>query len=294
MHRLFEAYPEDFAATTDSSSAVRAFKDGRLISPLGVEGLHQIGNSAANLRAFYNLGARYVTLNHNCPNAYSDAALWEHPFRKAPRYWGGVSPAGRDMVYEMNRLGMIVDLSHTSEDTQLDVLGGGRSGWAGSQAPVIYSHSSAHALCPHPRNVKDNVLKLVKERKSLVMVNFAPDFVSCVDVGNDNGVPDFYPANSTLEHVVNHIVHIGNLIGYDHVGLGSDFDGIGSTPRGLDDVSKYPALVEEMLRRNISEKDAAKVVGGNILRVWKAVEDVAAKMQAASAPILEDDLPRMY
>jgi membrane dipeptidase len=290
IQRLQQLYPEEFAVTPDSTSAVRAFKEGRLISPLGVEGLHQIGNSASVLRQYYALGVRYATLNHNCPTRYSDAALWEGPMRKAPRYWGGVSDAGRDLVHEMNRLGMIVDLSHTSEDTMVDVLGGAKDGWQGSRAPIVFSHSSTHALCPHPRNVKDHVLQLVKKRDSLVMVNFAPDFVSCVDVGNDNGIPDYYPANSTLGHVVDHIVHIGELIGYDYVGLGSDFDGIDDGPRGLEDVSKFPALVEEMLRRGVSDQDAAKVVGGNILRVWKAVEDVAEEMQAAGAPVLEDDV----
>jgi membrane dipeptidase len=289
MQRLQQLFPSDFAVTTSSAAAVRAFKEGRLISPLGVEGLHQIGNSAATLRQFYALGARYVTLNHNCPNKYSDAALWERPFRKAPPYWGGVSVAGRDMVHEMNRLGMLVDLSHTSDDTQIDVLGGGKR-WTGSRAPVIFSHSSAYALCPHPRNVKDHVLQLVRKRDSLVMVNFAPDFVSCVESGNENGLPSYYPGNSTLEHVVDHIMHIGELIGYDHVGIGSDFDGINSTPRGLEDVSKFPKLIEELLRRGVSDQDAAKVAGGNILRVWKAAEDVAAEMQAANAPILEDDV----
>lgn len=201
----------------------------------------------------------------------------------------------------MNRIGMMVDLSHTSVDTMRDVLGGGSSKkgddddgevWHGSKAPVIFSHSSAYSVCPHPRNVPDDVLQLVKERRSLVMVNFAPDFVSCVaNPDNENGMPDFYPANSTLSHVVTHILHIGNLIGFDHVGLGSDFDGIQSTPKGLEDVSRYPDLVAEMLRRGVSDGDVAKVVGGNILRVWKEVEDVAAKLQKDGEPVLEDDLP---
>jgi membrane dipeptidase len=122
-------------------------------------------------------------------------------------------------------------------------------------------------------------------------VNFSPDFVSCVDAGNENGIPDFFPENNTLAHVVDHITYIGDLIGYDFVGLGSDFDGIQSTPRGLDDVSKYPDLIAELLRRGVSDKDAAKIAGGNILRVWKAVEHVAAKLQAAGEPVMEDDLP---
>lgn len=194
----------------------------------------------------------------------------------------------------MNRIGMIVDLSHTSVDTMRDILGGGRDGWQGSQAPVIFSHSSAYSLCPHPRNVPDDVLELVRERNSLVMVNFAPAFVSCVDAGRDDGLPDFYPPNSTLSHVVDHILHIGNLVGFDHVGVGSDFDGIADVPKGLEDVSKYPALVAELLERGVSDEDAAKVVGGNIIRVWKDVEAVASGLQKANEPVLEDDLPRLF
>ncbi|KAI1319882.1 dipeptidase [Xylariaceae sp. FL0255] len=295
--RLQAAYPSHFSGVPlDSESARKAFKQGKLISPMGIEGLHQIGNSVANLRRFHALGVRYATLTHNCGNKFADAALWENPFRKAPACWGGVSPEGRDLINEMNRIGMIVDLSHTSVDTMVDVLGGTEEekGWSGSKAPIMFSHSSAFAVCPHPRNVPDHVLKLVKERNSVVMVNFAPDFVSCVDANNPNGVPDFYPPNSTLSHVVDHITYIGDLIGYDHVGLGSDFDGIGSVPNGLDDVSKYPDLVAELLRRGVSDEDAAKVVGENILRVWADVEKVAEKMQAAGEPVLEDDLAGLW
>ncbi|KAI1115844.1 dipeptidase [Nemania sp. NC0429] len=293
--RLQAAYPDSFSGIVDSGSARAAFAQGKLISPLGVEGLHQIGNSAANLRRFHALGVRYATLTHNCGNVFADAALWESPFRKAPAFWGGVSPRGRRLIAEMNRIGMIVDLSHVSVDTMVDVLGGREDGeWAGSKAPIMFSHSSAYALCPHPRNVPDHVLELVKKRNSVVMINFAPDFVSCVDNNNPNGVPDFYPPNSTLSHVADHVTYIGDLIGYDHVGLGSDFDGIQSTPEGLGDVSKYPDLVAELLRRGVSDADAAKVVGANILRVWADVEKVAAKLQSQGAPVMEDDLRGIF
>jgi membrane dipeptidase len=193
----------------------------------------------------------------------------------------------------MNRLGMIVDLAHVSQDTMRDVLGASKE-WAGSAAPVIYSHSSAYALCPHPRNVPDNILQLVKERNSVVMVNFSPDFVSCVaNSSNPHGIPDFYPQNSTLKHVAKHIIHIGDLIGYSHVGLGSDFDGIPSTPKGLDDVSKFPELIAELLRQGVSDEDAKKVVGENILRVWRDVDAVAEKMQKAGVKPVEDKLPKL-
>jgi membrane dipeptidase len=192
---------------------------------------------------------------------------------------------------------MIVDLAHTSVDTMLDVLGAGkhREGWEGSRAPVIFSHSSAYALCPHPRNVPDEVLDLVKAKRGLVMVNFSPDFVSCVEAPDrEDGLPDFYPKNATLQQVVRHVMYIGERIGYEHVGFGSDFDGIERTPEGLEDVSKYPDLVAELLRQGVSDSDAAKVVGGNILRVWREVEAVAEEMQKAGEPVLEDDLPGLF
>ncbi|PTD10028.1 putative dipeptidase [Fusarium culmorum] len=292
MTRLQAAYPSHFSEKVDSSNAFEAFKKGQLISPFGIEGLHQIGNKAANLRKFYELGVRYATLTHNCHNKFADAAVLENPTRKAEPLWGGVSPLGRKLVHEMNRIGMIVDLSHVSEDTMLDVLGGGKD-WSGSEAPIIFSHSSAYSVCPHPRNVKDNVLQLVKERNSIVMVNIAPDFISCVDTGTENGIPEFYPQNSTLAHAAQHILYIGNLIGYDHVGIGTDFDGIPSVPKGLEDVTKYPDLIAELLRQGVSNVDAAKVVGGNLLRVWKDVDTVAARLQVKGELPLEDDLPKM-
>ncbi len=205
--------------------------------------------------------------------------------------WGGVSRAGRTLIREMNRLGMLVDLAHVSQATMRDVLGGSEEekGWAGSVAPPIFSHSSAYALCPHARNVPDDVLQLVKKRNSLVMVNFGPDFISCVPGNSSSGLPDPHPANATLAQVVRHIMHIGELIGYEHVGIGTDYDGIESTPRGLEDVSKFPELVVEMLRRGISDGDAAKVVGRNLLRVWREVDEVAEKLRGQMEPV-EDQL----
>jgi membrane dipeptidase len=296
LSRLQAAYPSHFSTPPNGTTALDAFKAGQLISPIAIEGLHQIGNKISNLRLYHSLGVRYATLTHNCHNIYADAAITENSNGGAGRstpHWGGVSPAGKELIKEMNRLGMIVDLAHVSVDTMRDVLGGSDS-WSGSTAPIIFSHSSAYALCPHPRNVPDDILKLVKKRNSVVMVNFSPDFVSCVaNPDNENGMPDFYPPNSTLSHVVKHIKHIGELIGYEHVGLGSDFDGIPSTPEGLDDVSKFPDLVKEMLKQGISDKDAGKVVGGNVLRVWQDVDEVAAKMQAQGVKPLEDKLPSL-
>ncbi len=214
--------------------------------------------------------------------------------------WGGVSPEGRKLVREMNRLGMIVDLAHTSVDTMVDVLGAGKregegGAWEGSRAPVIFSHSSAFGVCPHPRNVPDEVLDLVGGKGGLVMVNFNPEFVSCVAAPDrEDGLPEFYPKNATLHQVVRHVLYIGERIGFEHVGLGSDFDGIEDVPEGLEDVSKFPDLVGELLRQGVSDEDAAKVVGGNILRVWREVEAVAEEMQKAGEPVLEDELARLF
>lgn len=177
-----------------------------------------------------------------------------------------------------------------SEDTMVDVLGGSDD-WAGSKAPIMYSHSSAWSICPHPRNVKDHVLELVKSTNSVVLVNINGDFISCVDNGNENGLPDYVPQNATLDQVVKHIMHIGNLIGFDHVGIGTDFDGIEAVPEGLEDVSKYPNVIAELLRQGVSDADAAKIAGLNVIRVWKDVDAVAAQMQADGAPIMEDNVP---
>jgi membrane dipeptidase len=295
--RLLAAYPEQFSPTPSSSLALPAFAQGRLISPLGIEGLHQIGNSLATLRSYYVLGVRYATLTHNCHNRYADAALTNtgpnNSIVSSKPLHGGLSEAGVALIKEMNRIGMIVDLSHVSHDTMLDSMGGNTAKFpGGSIAPVIFSHSSSYALCAHPRNVPDSILPLVRATNSLVMVNFNPEFISCTPASPDSttGIPDFYPANSTLQHVVAHIKHIGDLIGFSHVGLGSDFDGIPGTPRGLEDVSRFPALVAEMLRQGISDDDAGRVVGGNLLRVWRDVEAVAERLQRDGQRPMEDDL----
>lgn len=293
VRRLIASYPDVFApSSANSSAAVAAFTaSGKLISPIGIEGLHQIGNSYSNLRLFESLGARYATLTHNCHNRYADAALVTDSSGNviaAPPLWGGVSEEGRKLIQEMNRIGMLVDISHVSRDTMLDVLGGRPEKWKGSAAPVMFSHSSAYALCPHPRNVPDDVLKLVKDTNSIVMVNFEPDFVSCVASNTTSGIPDFYPQNSTIRQVARHITHIGGLIGYEHVGIGSDFDGIFDTPKGLDDVSKYPELVAELLELGVTDEEAAKLVGRNILRVWGEAEKTSQKLQAAGILPAED------
>ena len=278
MSRVQQAYPKVFSSPPNGTTAMSAFREGKIISPLGIEGLHSIGNSLAHLRIFYELGVSYATLTHNCHNRYADAAILELPgggIKKSDPLWHGVSEEGQRLVFEMNRLGMIVDLAHVSTETMRDVLGAGKSEWIGSRAPVIYSHSSAYAICPHPRN-------------SLVMVNFSPDFISCTASDRANGIPDVDTVHATLERVADHIMYIGNLIGFEHVGIGSDFDGIPTVPQGLEDVSRFPHLIMELLKRGVSDKDASKVAGGNLLRVWKKVDEVAFEMQAEGALPAED------
>jgi membrane dipeptidase len=301
FQRLSDRYPEYFTLSRSAKEAEHAFANGKLISPLAIEGLHQIGNSLSTLRLYHSLGVRYATLTWNCHNKYADAAVVELDGKSVASkpFHGGVSSAGRQLILEMNRLGMLVDLSHVSVDTMRDVLGGGRNSsnsssdpkketWKGSISPPIFSHSSAKALCPHPRNVPDDILHLVKARNGLVMVNFSPDFISCVDVGDASGLPQYVDANNTLAQVVRHITYIGELIGYSHVGIGTDYDGIETTPRGLEDVSKFPELVEALLEAGVGAGDVAKVVGRNLLRVWHEVDRVAGELQGRMSPVEEE------
>lgn len=265
-----------------------------------------LGDSFAKLRDYHARGVRYATLTHNCHNIYADSAMTDTPngtVQATPK-WGGVSAIGQKLVLEMNRLGILVDLSHTSADTMRSVLGGqsDRNGnvtngttprWEGSVAPPIFSHSSAFGLCPHPRNVPDDVLYLVKARGGIVMVTFWADFISCRwpdGVPVEGQLPESYPPNVTIAQVVRHMRYIGDLIGYDHVGIGSDFDGTPFALMGLDDVSKFPNLVMEMLRQGIEDDDVRKIVGGNLLRVWKVVDSVATAMQVDGTLPAEDDL----
>ncbi|KAL8972095.1 MAG: hypothetical protein Q9183_000728 [Haloplaca sp. 2 TL-2023] len=298
IRRLTSRYSDVFSSVDlNSSTAAEAFyRRRKLISPIGIEGLHQIANSFSNLRLFYALGARYITLTHNCHNAYADAALVTNAtgqtVASTPR-WGGVSEAGFQVVNEMNRIGMLVDLSHVSKNTMLDVLGGRPEKWAGSKAPIIFSHSSAYALCPHPRNVPDDVLELVKRTNSLVMVNIAPDFISCVPSNSTSGLPQLYPPNATLHQVARHIKYIGDLIGYDHVGIGTDFDGIETTPTGMEDVSKFPDLVSELLQIEVADDDIVRLTGRNLLRVWNDADRVASEIQAAGELPAQDPVKEL-
>ncbi|RMD43922.1 hypothetical protein DV735_g1193, partial [Chaetothyriales sp. CBS 134920] len=281
LRRLQAQYPSKFtAATSPLSVALDRFHASRsLISPISIEGLHQLPQSAplSTLRLYHSLGVRAATLTWNCHNRFADAALITSGGKTvvAPYHRGGLTSDGRRVIHELNRLGILIDLSHTSYWTQQAVLS-----HSTSLAPVIYSHSSAFTLCPHPRNVRDDILDLVKATGSLVMINFSPDFISCLPPPDEYTLPEFYAPNNTLHQVARHIVYIGQKIGYDYVGLGSDFDGMGYlTPRGLDGVDRYPNLVKELLKLGVKDVEASKVVGGNLLRVWRKADDVAKRLQ---------------
>ncbi|RMZ78154.1 hypothetical protein DV738_g4030, partial [Chaetothyriales sp. CBS 135597] len=285
LRRLQAQYPSKFtAATAPLPVALDRFHASRsLISPISIEGLHQLPQSAplSTLRLYHSLGVRAATLTWNCHNQFADAALITSGGKTvvAPYHRGGLTSDGRRVIHEMNRLGILVDLSHTSYWTQQAVLSNGTS-----LAPAIYSHSSAFSLCPHPRNVHDDILELVKATRSLVMINFSPDFISCLTPPDEFTLPEFYEPNNTLHQVARHIVYIGKQIGYDYVGLGSDFDGMGVlTPRGLDGVDRYPSLVKELLKLGVKDSEASKVVGGNLLRVWREADSVAKRLQKEEA-----------
>lgn len=238
---------------------------------------------------------RAATLNWNCHNAFADAALITDNGQTivAPPTPGrdGLSARGRALIREMNRIGVLVDLSHTGYTTQQAVLGAGDGDDSVSAAPVIYSHSSVFALCPHPRNVHDDMLDRVRATDSLVMINFAPDFVSCLPPPDPMTLPELYEPNNTIAQVVRHVTYVGQRIGYDHVGFGSDFDGIETTPRGLErGVADFPKLVGLLLEAGVSDEDVEKVVGGNLLRVWERAEEVAIKMQEDGVPEGVDEI----
>ncbi|CAI8015557.1 Dipeptidase 1 [Geodia barretti] len=228
----------------------------QIASLIGVEGGHAISSSLGTLRQLYELGARYMTLTHTCNTP------WAHSSTDTTS--NGLTDFGRRVVLEMNRLGMLVDISHVNNYTMSDVL-------ATSKAPVIFSHSSAYALCNNSRNVPDNILMKMPANGGVVMVNFYPGFINC-------------SSTASLEQVADHIDHIRSVAGVDHIGIGADYDGIDRVPYGLEDVSKYPALFAELLRRGYSDSDVAKVARLNIIRVFQEAEEVSIKLQAEVAP----------
>jgi membrane dipeptidase len=296
VHRMMARWPQTFGLVRTAAEVERVFKNRRIASLIGMEGGHSIDNSLAALRMLHALGASYMTLTHSANVPWADAAT-DMPVL------GGLSKFGEEVVREMNRLGMLVDLSHVSPATMEDAI-------RVSEAPVIFSHSSAWALCNVPRNVPDHVLQLLPTNGGVVMITFVPGFIS--QAVADHGTQlteaqqsfraqfpnnDAYVATAlerwraehpepraTLSQVADHIDHVRKVAGIDHIGLGGDFDGITTVIEGLEDVSKYPDLTAELIRRGYSEQDIKKILGLNILRVMRRAELVAATVQKSRGP----------
>jgi len=296
VHQMVRRYPETFELALTADDVERIFKKGKIASLIGMEGGHSIDNSLAALRMFHRLGARYMTLTHAKNTAWADSATDDPKF-------GGLAPFGEEVVREMNWLGMLVDLSHVSPETMADAI-------RVSQAPVIFSHSSARALNDVPRNVPDNILQLLPKNGGVVMVTFVPGFLlpkvaawQKLQDAEEARLKKQFPADApavtrgvaewtaahpapraTLSDAADHIDHIRKLAGIDHIGIGSDFDGITMVPVGLEDVSKYPALVAELFRRGYKEDEIKKITGQNLLRVMREVEKVSKRLQSERGP----------
>lgn len=295
VHRMMARYPEDFELALTADDVQRIFAAGKIASLIGMEGGHSIDSSLGALRMFARLGVRYMTLTHSKNVPWADSAT------DTPEH-GGLTAFGEDVIREMNRLGMLADLSHVSEETMEDVL-------RVTRAPVIFSHSSTRALCSHPRNVPDAILRLLPKNGGVVMVSFVPQFTTPEASAWDSaleaeqarlqkltpkdeaavkaGIGAWMAAHPrptvTVAQVADHIDHVRKVAGIDHVAYGSDFDGITAAPSGLEDVSKFPALTAELLRRGYTELEMKKVLGLNLLRVMRAAEAAAARMAAAPA-----------
>ncbi len=289
---MIARYPDVFEQARTASDVERIVKAGKIASLMGVEGGHAIEDSIENLRRLHALGAGYMTLTHSDTLAWADAATDTEKHQ-------GLNAFGEEIVREMNRLGMLVDISHVSDETMKDAI-------RISKAPIIYSHSSARAVANHPRNVPDDVLALVKQNGGVVMINFFPGFVvpksaeimrNMFDKRRELRAAfpkdeDFqrenrrwerqndYPAG-TIHDVIAHIDHVAKVIGVDYIGIGSDYDGIGKTPAQLEDVSTYPLITQELLNRGYKPADIHKIMSGNILRVMRGAEKVAAELNAA-------------
>ncbi|MGV3480888.1 MAG: dipeptidase [Sphingobium sp.] len=298
VKNIIARYPNDFALARTAADVRRIHASGRIASMIGVEGGGQINGDLSILRTYAELGAGYLTLTHSRTIEWADSAT------DNPKH-GGLTPFGEAVVHELNRLGMLVDLSHVSEETMQDAL-------RISKAPVIYSHSGARAISDHPRNVSDETLRLVAKNGGVVMVNYAPSYVTeafrrwDAERGAQRarlnmppfgglliGQPEKAKAameewerqnprpKVSLSDVADHIDHIAKVAGVDNVGLGSDFDGTGNElPEGLGDASTYPALMAEMLRRGWKDADVAKLAGGNVLRAMEGAEKAAAAMKS--------------
>lgn len=300
VHRMMRKYPETFELARTADDVERIFKKGKIASLIGMEGGHSIDNSLGALRMFHELGARYMTLTHARNVPWADSCTDEPVL-------GGLSPFGEQVVLEMNWLGMLVDLSHTSPETMADAI-------RVSEAPVIFSHSSARAVNDVARNVSDDILRMMPGNGGVVMVTFVPGFLSprvtdwsAAQASEQTRLGLQFPADenavkaglaawaaanpaprATIRDAADHIDHIRKVAGIDHIGIGGDFDGITSVPQGLEDVSTYPALTAELLRRGYTDDDILKINGLNVLRVMRAAEKVSKTLQArrAASPAL--------
>ena len=296
VYRMVRKYPDVFELALTADDIERAFKKGRIGSLIGMEGGHSIDDSLGALRMFYRAGARYMTLTHSRNTAWADSCT-------DTAAASGLTGFGEEVVREMNWLGMLVDLSHVSPDTMDDAL-------RVTAAPVIFSHSSARAVTDVPRNVPDRILQMLPKNGGVVMVTFVPGFLSTKvaawtarqtaeqdrlrlqfpkDEGAvKTGLASWVAANpaprATLSDAADHIDHVRKVAGIDHVGLGGDFDGISSVAQGLEDVSTYPALFAELLRRGYTDDDVRKIAGLNVLRVMRNVERISRKLQAERGP----------
>jgi membrane dipeptidase len=302
-HRLIAAYPEHIRFARSADEMVAAHRAGRIGSMLGVEGGRQIGGSMAALRRFYDLGVRYMTLTHNQTTEWADAGTDE------PRH-DGLSPFGLEVVREMNRLGMLIDLSHVSPATMRDAL-------AATKAPVIFSHSNVAALNPHPRNVPDDVLRLLASNGGVIMITFVPGFTdpkvwdwSQRRAAEDarlkarftysraavaEGLKTWEAANPrpavTVSQIADHIEHAARVAGHDHVGIGGDLDGIPYGVERLDSADGYPLLFAELIRRGWSDANLAKLAGGNVLRALRGAEATARSMTDVHPSMAELEKP---
>ncbi|TNN80523.1 Dipeptidase 1 [Liparis tanakae] len=259
VHRMCQQYPETFMLATSSQDITKAFLMNKTASLIGVEGGHSLDSSLGTLRTMYQLGVRYLTLTHSCNTPWADN--WLVDTGSEPSQHNGLSPFGKQLIVEMNRLGMLIDLAHVTEAVMNQVLDM-------SEAPVIFSHSSAYSICPHKRNVPDDVLIRVKDKGGIVMVNFYNDYVTC-------------SKTATISDVADHFDHIKKVAGPGGVGFGGDYDG------GLEDVSKVPNVVAELLRRGWSDEEVNAALGNNLLRVLSQAERVRDGLQAKRP----DDVP---
>ncbi|MDF8265303.1 dipeptidase [Luteipulveratus flavus] len=297
VHQMVGRYPDAFGIARTADEVEAVFDSGRIASLMGAEGGHSIGCSLATLRMMYVLGVRYLTLTHNDNVPWADSAT-DEPVHH------GLSRFGVEVVHEMNRTGMLVDLSHVSADTMRDAL-------KATEAPTIFSHSSARAVCDSPRNAPDDVLESLRDNNGVIMATFVPEFVSqacaawrqsAVDAAAAAGLAPFdlsqfapfvkewmvrnpRPA-SGLADVVPHFEHIREVCGIDHIGIGGDYDGTGALPTGLEDVSGYPVLFAALQEKGWSDDDLRKVAGGNVLRVMRDAEAKARELQATRGPSL--------